>query len=182
MLNALLRAITTSQRGKSHCCQQARLPIWWGVNIFSVTVCKHHFFSSKSSLCTHSHAFLWGHCSVAVNILCLPFSMSPKNVLIRGPSWASSQLIPKSPACPPGELLIGVFPFCASVRDFSLVTAHCIMQARGTERPLLRRSSYFIGINVEQQHDHWDTKVEQRQGAWSQIVFLPYLLTKSEEA
>lgn len=80
---------------------------------------------------------------MAVNILCLPFSMSPKNVLIRGPSWASSELIPKPPPCPPGEMRIGVFPFCASVCAFPLVAAHCIMQARGTERPLLAKVQLF---------------------------------------
>lgn len=43
----------TLQREKSHCCQQTRLTIWWGVNIFSVTACKHCFLHpSHPSPCT----------------------------------------------------------------------------------------------------------------------------------
>lgn len=75
MLGVLPRAITALQGEKSHCCQQTRLTIWWGVNIFSVAVCKHCFFSSKSSFCAHTLMhFYEAIFSMAVNILACPFT------------------------------------------------------------------------------------------------------------
>lgn len=58
-------SFTALQREKSHCCQQTRLTIWWGVNIFSVTVCKHCFFhpshrSEHTPLCIFMRLFLHG--------------------------------------------------------------------------------------------------------------------------
>ena len=58
-------SFTALQREKSHCCQQTRLTIWWGVNIFSVTVCKHGFFhlshhSVHTPLCIFMRPFLHG--------------------------------------------------------------------------------------------------------------------------
>lgn len=58
-------SFTALQREKSHCCQQTRLTIWWGVNIFSVTVCKHCFFhpshhSEHTPLCIFMRPFLHG--------------------------------------------------------------------------------------------------------------------------
>lgn len=68
--HALLRAITALQ-GKLHCCQQTRLMIWWGVNIFHVTVCKHGSFhpsprSVQTLLCIYMSPFsswLWIFCA-----------------------------------------------------------------------------------------------------------------------
>lgn len=83
-------------RGNSHCCQQTRLMIWWGGNIFHVTVCKHCSFHSKPSLsCTHTLMHLYEPIFfLAVDSLCLPF-LRVLRMCWQGPCW-TSKLISKA--------------------------------------------------------------------------------------
>lgn len=83
----------TLQREKAHCCQQTRLTIWWGVNIFRVTVCKHCFFhpsrpSLRTLLCIFMRPFLHD-CEYSQ----LALFLEPKECADQGPRlslWADS--------------------------------------------------------------------------------------------